>query len=90
MRCISGAQGLDSDWNRVSGSLPCPVCGGDDECRTHAEEAFACCLRQPSDWRLSNGGWLHRIGSFEAKLSVGSSRRSAERRPADAPASVNS
>ena len=52
---------FDGDWQRVSGTTPCPVCGGLEDCRTHVEEAFACCLRRPSDWRLDNGGWLHRI-----------------------------
>jgi hypothetical protein len=71
MRCIAGSQSLDSDWNRVSAAAPCPICGADAECRIHAEEAFACCAQQPSDWRLSNGGWLHRTDAFETKLSVG-------------------
>jgi hypothetical protein len=61
MRADVGYQGLDADWVRVSLTTPCPVCGGARECRTHAEEAFACCLHEPSDWRLDNGGWLHRI-----------------------------
>ncbi len=53
--------GVDADWTIVSGAKPCPVCGGFDECRTHVEECFACCRTQPSEWRLENGGWLHRI-----------------------------
>lgn len=55
------SNGPDGDWNRVSGSAPCPVCGGDANCRTHSDEAFVCCVHRPSDWRLSNGGWLHRL-----------------------------
>jgi hypothetical protein len=54
-------QGLDGEWNRVSGSEPCPICGGPSECKLHSEESFACCVREPSDWRLENGGWLHRV-----------------------------
>lgn len=58
---LDGPHGQDGDWNRVSGGAPCPICGSEADCRTHADEAFACCLQQPSDWRLTNGGWLHRI-----------------------------
>jgi hypothetical protein len=59
MRHIS--DGLDGDWDRVTGSAPCPICGGGADCRTHSNEAFACCVQRPSEWRLNNGGWLHRI-----------------------------
>jgi hypothetical protein len=59
MRHFSNA--LDGDWNRVTGTAPCPVCGGDANCRTHSDEAFVCCVQRPSDWRLNNGGWLHRL-----------------------------
>ena len=63
MRCIMRhfTNGLDGDWIRVSRTAPCPVCGGAADCRTHSEEAFACCVQQPSEWRLNNGGWLHRV-----------------------------
>ena len=59
MRHIS--DGLDGDWDRVTGSAPCPICGGDADCRRHSNEAFVCCVQRPSEWRLNNGGWLHRI-----------------------------
>ena len=55
------SNGLDGDWNQVSVTTPCPICGADANCRTHSEEAFACCVQRPSDWRLNNGGWLHRV-----------------------------
>jgi hypothetical protein len=55
------SNGPDGDWNRVTVSAPCPVCGGDANCRTHMDEEFVCCVQRPSDWRLSNGGWLHRL-----------------------------
>jgi hypothetical protein len=61
MRHIS--DGLDGDWERVTVTAPCPICGGDAGCRTHSNEAFACCVQRPSDWRLNNGGWLHRIAA---------------------------
>ena len=55
------SNGLDGDWIRVTGTAPCPVCGSDANCRTHSDEAFVCCVQRPSDWRLNNGGWLHRL-----------------------------
>lgn len=64
MRHISDV--LDGDWDRVTVTAPCPICGGDANCRTHSNEAFACCVQRPSDWRLSNGGWLHRIAARPA------------------------
>ena len=81
MRCEVVSQSLDGDWDRVSGATPCPVCGGAEECRTHADQAFACCVQRPSDWRLSNGGWLHRIRSSDAELGL--SAHVGEQRPVD-------
>lgn len=52
---------LDVEWNGVSEQRPCAICGGGSECRRHAVDAFASCARQPSDWPLTNGAWLHRI-----------------------------
>lgn len=52
---------IDSDWRMVSHERPCPVCGADDACSVHTADAFACCSREPSDWKLTNGSWLHRI-----------------------------
>jgi hypothetical protein len=86
MRAHVGYQGLDADWIRVSFVTPCPVCGGARECRTHVEEEFACCLREPSDWRLVNGGWLHRIGRARIEPPLGSV--SAEPRPSGASSGV--
>src|SRR5678815_2827152 len=53
---------IDADWERVSASRPCPICGCDNACRRHVVDAFVCCARQPSDWPLTDGGWLHRVG----------------------------
>jgi hypothetical protein len=50
---------IDSDWRLVSPDRPCPVCGGDDACGIHTIEHFACCARAPSEWKLTNGFWLH-------------------------------
>jgi hypothetical protein len=85
MRRIDGAHGVDGDWKRVSAVTPCPICGGGGDCRTHADEAFACCVQQPSDWRLTNGGWLHRITARGVKVVASSvTRRTGERLLADA------
>jgi hypothetical protein len=51
----------ESDWEGVSATRPCPVCGENAGCRMHANASFACCSRQPSDWPMTNGAWLHRV-----------------------------
>jgi hypothetical protein len=56
-------EAIDADWERVSESAPCPICGGDSRCRKHAVDAFVCCTRRPSEWPLTDGGWLHRVQS---------------------------
>jgi len=85
MRADVGDQGPDADWTGVSLATPCPVCGASRECCTHAEEAFACCLHEPSEWRLANGGWLHRIARPIAARLV---RVAAEPRPGGAPSGI--
>lgn len=72
MRHISN--GLDGDWDRVTGTAPCPICGGDADCRTHSNEAFVCCVQRPSEWRLNNGGWLHRLAPQPGFASYGLQR----------------
>jgi hypothetical protein len=70
-------QGLPADleWLTVSISRRCPVCGGASGCKTHAEGDFAACGKQPSDWPLTSGDWLHRVGRSFAR----------EATPVDAP-----
>ncbi len=81
----------DGDWNRVSGATPCPICGGRGDCRTHADEAFAWCVQQPSDWCLANGGWLHRIEQRAANLVAVLPRKVPDRRmPKAVPGGVTS
>jgi hypothetical protein len=29
----------------------------------HTVDDFACCAREPSEWKLTNGSWLHRLRS---------------------------
>lgn len=88
MRADTGSRGLDADWNRVSLATPCPICGGGSWCCTHADEEFACCLHRPSDWRLDNGGWLHRIERVRAAAPA--LHACAEPRPTDASSGVGS
>jgi hypothetical protein len=70
MRANVGYHGLDADWTGVSHAAPCPICGGFGQCRTHVEGEFACCVLEPSEWRLANGGWLHRIERAPAVLGA--------------------
>jgi hypothetical protein len=52
---------IDSDWKQVTPEKPCPVCGSFNACSVHVFEEFACCSLSPSEWKLTNGAWLHRI-----------------------------
>lgn len=65
----------DLEWINVSVWRRCPICGGASGCKTHAEGSFAACGRQPSDWPLTSGAWLHRVQPPFARKSA----------PADAP-----
>lgn len=56
---LSGA--IDTDWRLVSHESPCPVCGSQDACSIHTKDEFACCAREPSEWKLTTGAWLHRV-----------------------------
>jgi len=79
-------QALDADWLCVSIATPCPICGGSSNCRTHTDENFACCLHEPSEWRLDNGGWLHRVG--QGVIAACLARVSAEQHPNGAASGV--
>jgi hypothetical protein len=57
---------IDSEWRLVSNERPCPVCGASEACSIHTADDFACCAREPSDWKLTNGAWLHRVPSRTA------------------------
>jgi hypothetical protein len=52
---------IDSDWKQVSQERPCPICGAEHACSVHMVDAFVSCAREPSQWKLTNGSWLHRI-----------------------------
>jgi hypothetical protein len=52
--------GAEPAWESVSSKMPCPICGGESDCRLHAEELFVHCTKVLSEWPLTTGGWLHR------------------------------
>ena len=49
-------------WNRVSRSVPCPICGRPDWCGVAPDGSVAICMRVESDRPTRNGGWLHSLG----------------------------
>ena len=53
----------DGEWISVSTTHPCAVCGARDGCRSGYDGRFACCLHCASEWPLTPGGWLHRLGA---------------------------
>jgi hypothetical protein len=57
---------VDVEWDNVTERDPCPICGSDSGCHRHAEFAFVSCSRRPSEWPLTNGGWLHRVAAIGA------------------------
>ena len=63
-RLVSAAPApIEMEWRVVSEIRPCPVCGGSSDCKTHSLDDFASCTREPSDWPLTNGAWLHRLSA---------------------------
>jgi hypothetical protein len=66
------------EWINVSVWRRCPICGGAAGCKTHADGDFAACGKQPSDWPLTSGAWLHRVRPAFA-------RKSTPVEPVDAP-----
>ena len=69
MRAMSSAA-IDTDWRQVSHERPCPVCGSQSACSIHIEDAFACCAREPSQWKLTTGAWLHRTQALRTGARV--------------------
>ena len=49
------------EWTHVSERRPCPLCDATSECQLDADGQFVCCARRPSEWRLTNGAWLHHV-----------------------------
>lgn len=53
-----------TQWNRVTRSRPCPVCGKGDWCLTTGPEgspSAAICARMESRNRRGEAGWLHKL-----------------------------
>ncbi len=63
---------IDTEWRLVNSSRPCPVCGAHDACSIHTQDDFACCAREPSEWKLTNGAWLHKVRASGVASVVGS------------------
>lgn len=62
---------IDGQWDDVSEYHPCPVCGAESNCSRHVDDTFVSCARRPSDWPLTNGGWLHRVTLSEDVPATG-------------------
>ena len=65
MSYIARSQSQEAEWKLVSERHPCLICQAADGCHRDDEGAFACCSRNPSDWPLTNGSWLHRVERAE-------------------------
>jgi hypothetical protein len=87
MRANVDYHGPDADRTRVTDVATCPVCGGFGQCRTHIDHELACCVEEPAEWRLENGGWLHRIELAPATLSARLARLAGEQRLSEPPPS---
>ena len=55
----NGRCGVNSDWVRVSGRAPCPVCGKPDWCGVSADGVWCVCMRVESGRRSRNNGYVH-------------------------------
>jgi hypothetical protein len=64
MRHHAFASAVENEWTSVSRARPCTICGGQSRCRRGADDEFAACARVASEWPLSTGGWVHRVGHF--------------------------
>lgn len=70
----------ECEWSSVSARKPCPVCAGVDACHWEVDGSFARCARNPSDWPIVGGGWLHRIEEQLASAAVASAEAGARTR----------
>jgi hypothetical protein len=76
----------EDHWTAVTAEAPCEVCGATNGCAAMRDERFVRCVRRPSDWPMTVGGWLHRSSAWplvrEAPpLAQGSQPGSAGGRP---------
>jgi hypothetical protein len=70
MRRAIRTQMHELEWTFVSERHPCPVCGGTADCQRASDDEFASCAKLPSEWRLTNGAWLHRIDAARTVSGV--------------------
>jgi len=68
MRHHASVSAVEDEWTFVSAARPCAICGGHDRCRRRPDDEFACCVQVSSEWPLSAGGWVHRVGRFARVL----------------------
>ena len=61
MRRHASVSTVEVEWTFVSARQLCPICAGNDGCRSSLDDDFACCRRISSEWPLSAGGWVHRV-----------------------------
>jgi hypothetical protein len=84
-RHVSTSAVIDSDWKQVSQAMPCPVCGAHYACSVHTVEHFAFCAHAPSEWKLTNGSWLHAlpgpVPANDVEIPVGPSSMLNDARP---------
>jgi hypothetical protein len=60
MNCVARSRSTEGEWCVVSERNPCAICGSiEAPCSGNIELSFVVCARQPSDWLLTNGSWLH-------------------------------
>jgi hypothetical protein len=69
MRAVTSSHLVEMEWTTATNTSPCPICGGDQGCKRHIDNTFASCAQQPSEWPLTDGGWLHRV-AFELPRPV--------------------
>lgn len=62
---------VKADWERVSKSAPCSVCGHVDFCTRTVDGSLAKCMRIESDKaaRGELGGWLHAVSNAQRESS---------------------
>jgi hypothetical protein len=77
---------VEVEWTFVSPKRPCVVCAGADGCRRGFEDEFAVCTQVASEWPLSAGGWVHRVGRSQRAETHDQPDPSAAAREDTAPA----
>jgi len=69
MTRIHRGASVDLQWINVSVARRCPICDGSAGCKINAQGHFAACGTQPSDWPMTSGAWLHRLGQPVTRIA---------------------